>query len=291
MRYGFIRAEKANFPITVMCRVLEVSTAGYYAWSKRKPSRRHVANQRLVMAIKDIHVGSRRTYGAPRVRAELVARGAAVGRNRVARLMRQEGIQARRKRKFRRTTDSKHALPVAPNVLQRDFEADAPNEAWVTDITYIWTLEGWLYLAAILDLFSRRVVGWAMSTSLDRGLALDALQMALQARQPPPGLVHHSDRGCQYASHDYRAVLDAHGIVCSMSRKGDCWDNAVAESFFGSLKAELINDMDFATRAEARSAIFDYIEVFYNRRRRHSYLGFLSPADHERLANQPALAA
>jgi len=291
VRYGFIRAEKANFPITVMCRVLEVSTAGYYAWSKRRPSRRQVANQRLVMAIRDIHAGSRRTYGAPRVRAELVARGEAVGKNRVARLMRQEGIQARRKRKFRRTTDSKHALPVAPNVLQRDFEADAPNEAWVTDITYVWTLEGWLYLAAILDLFSRRVVGWAMSTSLDRGLALDALQMALQGRQPPPGLVHHSDRGCQYASHDYRAVLDAHGIVCSMSRKGDCWDNAVAESFFGSLKAELLNDMDFATRAEARSAIFDYIEVFYNRRRRHSYLGFLSPADYERLANQPALAA
>ena len=274
-----------------MCRVLQVSTQGYYAWAKREPSKRAKANLRLVTDIKAIHAGSRRTYGAPRVRAELVARGQQVGKNRVARLMRQEGIQARRKRKFRRTTDSKHDLPIAPNVLERDFEADAPNEAWVTDITYVWTLEGWLYLAAILDLFSRRVVGWATSASLDRGLALDALHMALQGRQPPPGLVHHSDRGCQYASHDYRAVLDAHGIVCSMSRKGDCWDNAVAESFFGSLKAELINDQEFATRAEARSAIFDYIEVFYNRRRRHSYLGFLSPAHYERLANPLAFAA
>ncbi len=274
-----------------MCRVLEVSTQGYYAWAKRKPSTRARANLRLVAAIKDIHAGSRRTYGAPRVRAELAAQGQQVGKNRVARLMRQEGIRARRKRKFRCTTDSKHDLPIAPNVLQRDFQTDAPNQAWVTDITYVWTLEGWLYLAAILDLFSRRVVGWAMSQYLDRGLALDALQMALRGRQPPPGLVHHSDRGCQYASLDYRGVLDAHGIVCSMSRKGDCWDNAVAESFFGSLKAELLNDQEFATRAEARSAIFDYIEVFYNRRRRHSYLGFLSPADYERLANPPALAA
>ena len=274
-----------------MCRVLEVSTQGYYAWAKREPSNRAKENLSLAADIKAIHAGSRRTYGAPRVRAELVARGQQVGKNRVARLMRQEGVQARRKRKFRCTTDSKHNLPVAPNVLQRDFDADAPNQAWVTDITYVWTLEGWLYLAAILDLFSRRVVGWSMSTSLERGLALEALQMALQGRQPPAGLVHHSDRGCQYASRDYRAVLDAHGIVCSMSRKGDCWDNAVAESFFGSLKAEVLNDREFATRAEARLAIFDYIEVFYNRRRRHSYLGFLSPADYERLANPPALAA
>jgi putative transposase len=274
-----------------MCKVLEVSTQGFYAWCRRGPSPRKLDEASLAARIKAIHAGSRGRYGSPRVHAQLRKEGVRVGRKRVERLMRQQGLQARRKRKFRRTTDSKHDLPVAPNLLERNFETDGPDQVWVTDITYVWTHEGWLYLAALLDLFSRRVVGWAMSASLDRGLALDALHMALQGRQPPPGLVHHSDRGCQYASHDYRDALDACGIVCSMSRKGDCWDNAVAESFFGSLKAELLNEEEYATRAEARSAIFDYIEVFYNRRRRHSYLGFLSPADYERLANPIALAA
>ena len=274
-----------------MCKVLEVSRQGFYAWCRRAPSQRELDDASLAARIKAIHARSRGRYGSPRVHAQLRREGIRVGRKRVERLMRQHGLEARRKRKFRRTTDSKHDLPVAPNVLERDFETDGPNQVWVTDITYVWTHEGWLYLDAILDLFSRRVVGWAMSTSLDRGLALDALQMALQSRQPPPGLVHHSDRGCQYASHDYRDALDARGIVCSMSRKGDCWDNAVAESFFGALKSELVNDADFATRAEARTAIFEYIEVFHNRQRLHSSLGYLAPVDYEALAKRLPVAA
>jgi putative transposase len=274
-----------------MCRVLEVSRQGFYAWCQRRASRHRLDDDRLAARIKAIHAGSRGRYGSPRVHAQLRREGARVGKKRVERLMREQGLEARRKRKFRRTTDSNHDLPVAPNVLERDFDTDGPNQVWVTDITYVSTLEGWLYLAAILDLFSRRVVGWAMSTSLDRGLALDALHMALQGRQPPAGLVHHSDRGCQYASHDYRRLLDAHGIVCSMSRKGDCWDNAVAESFFGGLKSELVNAADFATRAEARTAIFEYIEVFHNRQRLHSSLGYLTPVEYEALAHRTGVAA
>ena len=274
-----------------MCTFLEVSRQGFYAWCRRTPSQRRLDDQSLVTHITAIHAGSRGRYGSPRVHAQLRKEGVRVGRKRVERLMREQGLEARRKRKFRRTTDSNHGLPVAPNVLERDFETDAPNQVWVTDITYVGTREGWLYLAAILDLFSRRVVGWAMSTSLDRGLALDALHMALKGRQPPAGLVHHSDRGCQYASRDYRNLLDAHGIVCSMSRKGDCWDNAVAESFFGGLKSELVNDADFATRAEARTALFEYIVVFHNRQRLHSSLGYLTPVEFETLAQGTALAA
>jgi putative transposase len=274
-----------------MCRVLEVSRQGFYAWCRRGVSGRKLDDASLAARIKAIHARSRGRYGSPRVHAELRRQGVRIGKKRVERLMREQGLEARRRRKFRRTTDSKHDLPVAPNLLERDFKTDAPDRVWVTDITYVFTQQGWLYLAAILDLFSRRVVGWAMSTSLDRGLALDALHMALENRQPPRGLVHHSDRGCQYASHDYRRLLDAHGIVCSMSRKGDCWDNAVAESFFGGLKSELVNDADFATRAEARTAIFEYIEVFHNRQRLHSSLGYLTPVEFETLAQRTAVAA
>ena len=274
-----------------MCSVLEVSRQGFYAWWRRTPSQHTLDDLSLAARIKAIHAGSRGRYGSPRVHAQLHKEGVRVGKKRVERLMREQGLEARRKRKFRRTTDSNHSLPVAPNVLERDFETDGPNQVWVTDITYVGTREGWLYLAAILDLFSRRVVGWAMSTSLDRGLALDALHMALDDRHPPAGLVHHSDRGCQYASHDYRSLLDANGIVCSMSRKGDCWDNAVAESFFGGLKSELVNDADFATRAEARTALFEYIEVFHNRQRLHSSLGYLTPVEFETLAQGTVLAA
>jgi len=274
----------------MMCKVLEVSTQGFYAWLKRPESARHRANVALAVTVKELHVRSRRRYGSPRVHHALQVRGQRVGRNRVARLMQQQGLRARPKRRFRRTTDSDHQLPVAPNVLARNFTADAPDKAWVTDLTYVWTLEGWLYVAAIVDLFSRRVVGWAMSDSLERQIALDALSMALQSRNPAPGLVHHSDRGSQYASADYQRVLKDWGIVCSMSRKGDCWDNAVAESFFATLKLELVYDGVFATRAQATSAIFEYIEIFYNRERFHSSLGYLTPAGYEALANQPHLS-
>ena len=283
MKFRFIEEQKVAFPVTRLCEVLSVSPAGFYAWRLRPPSARSVSDAELVVKIKQVHEESRRNYGSPRVHRELLALGRAVGRRRVARLMRENGLVAKRRRRFRTTTDSKHGLPVAPNLLERRFETDAPNKVWVTDITYVWTREGWLYLAAIVDLYSRAVVGWAMSESLSREIALRALDMALRSRRPQPGLVHHSDRGSQYASADYQRALAAQGIVCSMSRKGDCWDNAVAESFFATLKTELVNEADFATRAEARSALFDFIEVFYNRRRRHSFLGYLCPLDFEKM--------
>jgi transposase InsO family protein len=213
---------------------------------------------------------------------ELRARGQRNGRKRIARLMRVQGLRARPRRRYRTTTDARHGLPVAPNLLARRFAVAQPNTAWVTDMTYIWTPQGWLYLAVIIDLFSRRVVGWSMSDRIDRQLALDALRMALAQRRPPRGLIHHSDRGSQYASADYQQVLAAYGIRASMSRRGDCWDNAVAESFFASLKLELVYQVQWPSRAAARTAIFEYLELFYNRRRRHSSLGYLSPAEFER---------
>jgi putative transposase len=280
VKFRFIEEQRVAFPVRKLCEMLSVSPAGFYA-SKRPPSQRANDNAELAAEIRAIFDESRRRYGAPRIRAELAARGRKVSLNRVARIMRELGLRARRKRRFVPTTDSKHAMPVAPNVLDRDFTADAPNKIWVTDITYVWTREGWLYLAAILDLYSRRVIGWSMSESLSREIALDALDMALRSRKPPAGLLHHSDRGSQYASGDYQTALTERGIRCSMSRKGDCWDNAVAESFFASLKTELVNEADYVTRAEARSAIFEYLEVFYNRRRRHSSLGYVCPVDYE----------
>jgi putative transposase len=291
VKFRFIEEQKVAFPVTRLCEVLSVSPAGFYAWRLRPPSARSVSDAELVAKIKQVHEDSRRNYGSPRVHRELLALGRAVGRRRVARLMRENGLVAKRRRRFRTTTDSKHALPVAPNLLERRFETDAPNKVWVTDITYVWTREGWLYLAAIVDLYSRAVVGWAMSESLSRHVALSALDMALRARRPLPGLVHHSDRGCQYASADYRDALATRGIVASMSRKGDCWDNAVAESFFATLKTELVHEADFASRAEARSAIFDFIEVFYNRRRRHSSLGYICPMDFEKMNYEIKTAA
>lgn len=281
MRFAFIEAEKVRYPVQLLCRILEVSRAGFYSWSKRPESDRAIENRRLVTEIHAIHAESRQTYGSPRVHAELRARGHNVGKNRVARLMSENGIEARRKKRFRKTTDSRHAHPIADNIVARNFTASAPDEVWVTDITYIWTREGWLYLAAILDLFSRRVVGWSTSASLHSELVFNALNEALRSRNVRPGLVHHSDRGCQYASHDYRRRLAANGIVCSMSRKGDCWDNAVAESFFATLKGEMVDRADFATRAQATNALFDYIDVFYNRRRRHSSLGYATPTEFE----------
>ena len=281
MKFEFIVAEKANFPIAFMCRQLEVSTSGFYASCERPASARSIANKRLAVKVKAVHAKSRGSYGSPRVHAELVADGECVGKNRVARVMRENGIVSRRKKRFRATTDSQHAMVVAPNTLDREFDVDEPNKVWVTDITYIWTREGWLYLAAILDLYSRRVVGWSMSERITRQLTLDALSMALRARAPNAGLLHHSDRGSQYASGDYRDALAAAGVECSMSRKGNCWDNAVAESFFATLKTELAHHEDWTTRDAARAAVFEYIEIFYNRHRRHSSIGYVSPVEYE----------
>jgi transposase InsO family protein len=281
VRYAFIEAEKAHFPIAFMCKHLRVSTSGFYAHRTRPPSKRATDDARLLAAIRAIYAKSRNHYGSVKIHRALVKQGHRVSRDRVARLMRQNGLFGRKARRFRHTTDSGHALPVAPNTLDRKFEADAPNKVWVTDITYVPTREGWLYLAAILDLYSRRVVGWAMSARIDRALTLDALRMALGTRRPTEGLLHHSDRGSQYASGDYQNALATRGIACSMSRKGNCWDNAVAESFFATLKTELVYLSDWSTRDEATAAIFEYIEVFYNGERLHSHLGYVSPVEYE----------
>ena len=282
MRFAFIAVEKASFPVRLLCRVLEVSRAGFYAWQDRAPSPHAQADERLGLEIAAIHAESRQRYGSPRVHAELRARGHRISRKRVARLMCQHGLAGRRRRRSRATTDSCHTLPVASNVLARQFTQPAPDRAWVTDITYIATGEGWLYLAVILDLCSRLIVGWAVSDRIARELTLNALDMALVRRRPLEGLLHHSDRGSQYASGDYQAVLADAGIVCSMSRRGNCWDNAVAESFFATLKVELVHDARWETRATARTELFEYIEVFYNGQRRHSSLGYLSPRAFER---------
>ena len=239
MKFAFIHAEKARLPATRLCAALGVSRSGFYAWMQRPPSHREVEDSKLVPVIRACHAQSRATYGSPRIHKDLQALSYRVSCKRVARLMRREGLSARPPRRYRATTDSNHTLAIAPNVVAREFHASAPNRVWVTDMPYIWTWEGWLFLAAIVDVFSRRVVGWATADHLRTELALEALGMALGIRHPDQGLVHHSDRGCQYASAAYRAELAARGIVCSMSRAGDCWDNAVAESFFATLKTEL----------------------------------------------------
>jgi putative transposase len=277
MSYAFIRDHVAAFPVSLMCQVLGVSRSGYYEWASRPVSSPALGDQALATEIQAVHAGSRGRYGSPRVHAELRARGRRVGRKRVARLMRGIGLSARRRRRLRRTTDSRHAFPVAPNLLERNFTADAPDRVWMADITYIWTRKGWLYLAVVLDLFTRRVVGWAMADPLGHELALAALDMAIVRCRPEPGLIHHSDRGVQYAAHGYRRRLRAHGILCSMSRKGDGWDNAPVESFFATLKGELVDDADYWTREMARADLFQYLEGFYNRRRLHSGIGYLTP--------------
>jgi transposase InsO family protein len=291
VKFEFIEAEKAHFPVDFMCQQLGVSRSGYYAWKERPESERNKADRALAEVVTAVHQESRGRYGSPRVHAELRARGQRVSRKRVARLMRQHDIAARKRRRFVRTTDSRHTQPVAPNVLERNFSPGQPNSTWATDITYVGTRQGWLYLAVVLDLFSRKVVGWSMSEHIDRHLVLNALDMALKGRQPPRGLLHHSDRGSQYASTDYQQALAARGIRCSMSRKGNCWDNAVVESFFSSLKLELVYTTDFATHEQARLALFEYIEVFYNRQRRHSSLGYVSPVDFELAALPQKLAS
>jgi len=282
--YAFIRDHVAAFPISVMCEVLQVSRSGYYDWAGRKESAHAAADRVLAAEIRAAHAGSRGRYGSPRVHAELRAHGRRVGRKRVARLMRENGLSARRKRRFRRTTDSAHSFPVAPNLLERNFSAAAPDRVWLADLTYVWTAEGWLYLAIVLDLFSRRVVGWAMADHLGHELALAALDMAIARRRPRPGLVHHSDRGVQYAAHGYRRRLSEHRMLCSMSRKGDCWDNAPMESFYSTLKGELVDQRDYLTRDEARADVFQYVEGFYNRRRLHSAIGYMTPEQKAELA-------
>lgn len=284
MRFAFIQAEKANYPVTLMCRVLGVSRSGFYAWCRRAESARAREDRRVLVAIEASHAASRGTYGSPRVHRDLRAAGETVGRHRVARLMRQAGLRSRRQRRRVVTTDSNHQQPVAANVLERDFHAAAANRKWAADISYVGTRDGWLYLAVVLDLYSRRVVGWAMSTRIDSELAVGALRMALTQRGQPEQLVHHSDRGSQYASREYQRWLEAHGIECSMSRRGNCWDNAVVESFFATLKTELVYHADYLTAEEAKADIFEYIEVFYNRQRRHSTLGYKTPAEFERAA-------
>jgi len=282
MKYQFIEDHRGEFPVARMRSVLEVSTSGYYAWRTQPQSHRDRENQKLVEQIREIHAESRETYGSPRIHADLADQGIKCNKKRVERLMRIHGIRAKQyKRRRVQTTDSAHDLPVAPNVLNREFEADAPNQKWVTDITYVPTDEGWLYLAVVLDLFSRRIIGWSMASTLCTGLVKNALLMAIAERCPGAGLLHHSDRGAQYASGEYQAVLTHHQMIVSMSRTGNCYDNAPMESFFGTLKRELIHHRHYRTRAEARQDIFEYIEVFYNRKRRHSSLGYLSPVQYE----------
>ena len=287
-RCAFIQAHQGEHPIRRLCQVLGVSRAGYYAWHVRQqqgPGARAAADGALAQTIHQVHRASQARYGSPRIHAELRAVGVRCSRKRVARLMREQQLAGKRRRRFRvGTTDARHAEPVAPNHLARQFAVatiGGPDRVWAADYTFIATRQGFLYVAVVLDLYSRRVVGWAMRHTQDHRLVLDALAMAVGQRQPRPGLVHHSDRGRQYASTAYQTQLTALGMRASMSRLGDCWDNAVVESFFASLKIELVDGADWRTRDEARHALFEYLEVWYNRRRRHSTLGYLSPAEFE----------
>ena len=282
MKHVFMRDHRGAFPVDLMCRSLEVGSSGFYAWLKRPESPCRRDNLRLLTEIKAVYRKSRKNYGGPRIYAELNETGHTCSRYRVARLMRQHGIVSKHKKKFRVTTNSVHSFPIAENLLQRRFNVSRPSQCWVSDITYIPTLEGWLYLAVTLDLFHRKVIGWSMGRWITRQLAIDALNMAIKNGCLKSGLIHHSDRGVQYASNEFRTLLKTNEIQCSMSRKGDCWDNAVAESFFHTLKVELIHGKTYNTRQEAKTAIFEYIEVFYNRQRRHSYLGYLSPDEYEK---------
>jgi putative transposase len=282
MRFRFIEDRRADYPVRILCDVLEVSPAGYYAWRSRPESRRSTANRQLVNDIKRVYRDAYGRYGSPRIHIELKAQGRGVSRGRIERLMRHHGIRAIMARpRWERTPDSRHDLPIAPNLLDRNFVAPAPNCVWLADITYVETDQGWLYLATVMDLYSRRVVGWAMADHLRTELPLAALRMAIAAKQPGPGLIHHSDRGVQYASAEYRQVMQSAGLRQSMSRKGDCYDNAPMESFFHTLKTELVYHRRYATRGEATRDIFAYIEGFYNRTRRHSAIGYISPIELE----------
>ena len=286
MKFAFVKDHRRRWPVSVICRVLRVARSGFYAWLKRKPSARHRRQQELLAKIRVAHAENRELYGSPRVCRALRIGGEVVCRNTVAKLMRQAKVRAKAKRKFvPRTTDSAHERPVADNVLARDFAAEAPDRKWLADITYVPTGEGWLYLAGVLDAFSRRVVGWSMADHMETDLVAEALEMALTHRRPDgENLLHHSDRGVQYASDDYQHLLSRHGIACSMSGRGDCYDNAMMESFWATLKCELVHHNDYATREQARWSIFEYVEVFYNRKRLHSSLGYVSPESFEAAA-------
>jgi transposase InsO family protein len=284
VRFAFIDAEKANHDVSTLCRVLQVQRSGYYAWRSREESAREVEDKKLVVEIRAVFEEKKRRYGSPRVCHELRGRGIRVGRHRVARLMRAQRLQARPRRKFVCTTDSTHGLPTPSNILDRKFDVDAPDRVWAGDVTFLPTSEGWLYLAVLLDLYSRRIVGWSMSERNDESLTLAALRMAINQRQPEPGLVHHSDRGTTYASGRYQDELAKHSMVCSMSRKGNCWDNAVVESFFSTLDIECASSRPFSSRATARREVATYILGFYNPTRLHSSLGYMSPMEFERAA-------
>jgi len=278
VKFAFINEHLADHPVEVVCDVLEVSRSGYYAWKVRPQSPQRLRRIQLAKKIQAVHADNRRVYGSPRIFKALQAQGEHVSENTVAKIMRLSGLRAKVKRKFvPRTTDSTHCQPIAPNVLDRQFQAAAPNRKWAGDITYIPTDEGWLYLAGVIDLYSRRLVGWSMTDHMQSDMVADALSMALARRQPGPGLLHHSDRGVQYACDDYQGLLSRNGIQVSMSGKGDCWDNAAMESFWATLKTELVHHEHYATRQQARQSIFEYIETFYNRKRLHSSLGYVSP--------------
>jgi transposase InsO family protein len=282
MRFRFIEDRRAEYPVRIMCGALGVSPAGYYAWRSRPQSRRSTVNRELVDDIRQVHRNNHGRYGSPRIHIELQVQGRGVSRGRIERLMRHHGIRAIMARPRRvRTTDSRHDLPIAPNLLERNFTAAAPNRIWLADITYIETDQGWLYLATVMDLYSRRIVGWAMQDHLRTELPLTALCMAISAQRPDTDLIHHSDRGVQYASADYRETVRSAGFRASMSRKADCYDNAPMESFFHTLKTELVHHRQYATREDAKRDIFAYIEGYYNRTRRHSAIGYISPIEME----------
>ena len=281
MKYWFMDQHCSTHGVQKMCRVIEASRSGYYRWKKQPQSRRQKENEKMLIEIKESHKNSRRAYGSPRIVEDLKEKGMKCGKNRVARLMKIHGIVGKAKKKFKATTNSNHALPVAENLLNQNFEAAKPNTVWLSDITYIATLEGWLYLVVIIDLFSRQVVGWGMSDRLTSEFVVKALYQTIGRRHPGTGCIFHSDRGIQYASTDFRDVLKSYGFIQSMSRKGNCYDNAVSESVFHTLKTEHVYDYRYETRAEARQSIFDYIEMFYNRQRRHSALGYRSPLSFE----------
>lgn len=279
MKYAWIDAQNSHYALTEMCSVLEVSVSGYRAWKRGgKADRCRPTDAQLLALIRAIHAEFKGAYGSPRMVLELRARGFSASKGRVERLMRENGIRARHKRRFKVTTDSKHGLPVADNLLDRNFMPAAPNQVWTSDITYLWTDEGWLYLAIVLDLFNREVIGWSLKPRMTADIVTDALTMAWFRRKPAPGVLHHSDRGSQYASGDFQDKLAEYGMTCSMSRKGNCWDNAPTESWFNSFKNERVHGWRFATREDMTATAFEYIEVFYNRRRLHSTLGYKSPA-------------
>ena len=284
MKFRFIDQAKEEFPAHRLCKVLGVSQSGYFAWKDRPASHRQREDMVMLAHVRSAYALSHETYGSPRMTRELRDSGFAIGRRRTARLMRENGLYARQKRRFKRTTDSQHAFPVAPNIIDQDFAATAPDQKWGVDISYVWTREGWLYLSVVIDLFSRRVVGWAVGDRLHRELAINALRKAIVMRRPKPGLIHHSDRGSQYCSIDYQALLRSNEIVISMSGKGNCYDNAMVETFFKTLKSELFWRTAYQTRNQAEIAIARYIDGFYNPVRRHSALDYLSPAQFERLA-------